>query len=189
MKKLLLIVILWAATAGLASAFSVPCAVLMTPNTTGSAGSSCTVTPDPGFFISSLTLTGTDDYTGDQSGDPSVDYDATLTQSSDVYDAPTFCIVDTSGGHSVPCAITIAPANTVTGLALARSTVTLPDASNTVTGGTITGASIVLELNFAETQSPVSPTPEPGTLSLMGSGLLGLGFLARKRLSGVSTWR
>ena len=185
MKKLLLIGIFWAATAGLASATDVPCAVLMTPNTTGNTGSSCTVNADPGFYISSLTLTGTDDYTGDQSGDPFVDYGATLTQSSDVYDPPTFCVVVTSGGHSVPCAFAIPPASTVTGLDLASYTVQLIDAGNTVTGGTITGASIVLELNWGETQIPVSPTPEPGTLSLMGSGLLGLGFLARKRLSRV----
>jgi hypothetical protein len=188
MKKLLLIGIFWAATAGLASATSVTCGVLMTPNTTGSTGESCTINADPGFFISSLTLTATDDYTGLQSGSPTVSYQADLTQSTTVFTGATFCNVTSGGSGSIPCAVTILPANTVTGLDLASYTIQLTDAGNTVTGGVITGASIVLNTNFGETLSPVSPTPEPNTLSLMGIGLLGLGFVARKRISQASTW-
>ncbi len=91
MKKLFLISLFLIAVAGLASATPVTCAVLMVPNTTGNTGSTCSVTPDPGFFISSLTLTGMDDYTGLQTstgpGVPIITYGATLTQSSNVFGA------------------------------------------------------------------------------------------------------
>jgi hypothetical protein len=57
----------------------------------------------------------------------------------------------------------------------------LNPASNTVIQGTISGASINLFLDYAETLAPVGGTPEPATLGLMGSALVGLAFLARKK--------
>jgi hypothetical protein len=180
LKKLLLISLALIAFASLASATPVMCAVLMFPNTSGTNGSVCSITPDAGFFISSLTLTGTDDYTGLQSGNPVVTYAATLTQSSPVFGA-TYCNVTTGTTGSNPCAISVTPSSTVTSLNLSTYSLQLTNATNTVTGGAITGASIVLALNYGETMIPVTGSPEPATLGLMGGALLGLGFLARRK--------
>jgi hypothetical protein len=177
----LLILVSLAMTAGLASAsitYSTPCSVLMFPNTTGNAGSTCSATPDAGFFLNSLTITITDDYTGLQSGTPTVSYTGTLTQSSAVFSAPTFCNVTTSGSNSVPCSVTINPSSTVTGLNLASYTIQLTNAGNSVTGGAVTGASEVMTLSA--TEAPIGGTPEPATLGLVGGALLGLGMLRKK---------
>ena len=86
----------------------------------------------------------------------------------------------TGGTGSNPCLATIEPSGTVTGLDLASYTIQLTNAGNTVTGGVVTGASLVMTLNY--TESPiVGGVPEPTTLSLVGGALLGLGFLARKK--------
>ena len=183
MKKLLLVSLLWVGLAGVAHATVVDCSVLMAANTSGSTGSTCTVAPDPGFFISTLTLTGTDDYTGYLSGNPVVSFGATLSQSSTLFSA-LFCNVTTiTFSNSQPCSITVLPANTVTGLDLATYSVQLTNASNTVAGGSVVGGSIELFLNFGETESPVDGTvPEPSSLLMLSSGLLGLGFIKRKVL-------
>ena len=182
MKKLLLVSLFWIGLAGAANAAPVICSVLMLPNTTGNTGSTCMVNADPGFFISSLTLTGTDDYTGYQTGtgsNPTVSFAASLNQSTSVFTGVTYCNVTTNMGNSVPCAITVLPASTVTGLNLSTYSVNLFNAMNTVSGGTVTGDSIVLDLNFGETMIPTN-TPEPSSLLMLSSGFLGLGFMKRK---------
>jgi hypothetical protein len=181
MKKLLLLTFALMALAGLASATPVMCAVLMFANTVGNTGNTCTVNPDPGFFISSLTLTATDDYTGLQSGSPVVTYSGSMNQSSAVYSSIVFCNVTTGATGSNPCSSGVLPSNTVTGLNLSTYSVNLFNASNTVIGGVVTGASVVLSLNYGETLIPVTGTPEPATLGLLGGALLGLGFLARRK--------
>jgi hypothetical protein len=67
MKKFIVISAFLVGIAGVASAAPVMCAVLMEANLTGRTGSTCTVIP-AGFYISSLTLTGIDDYCGLRSG-------------------------------------------------------------------------------------------------------------------------
>jgi hypothetical protein len=152
----------------------------MGPNTTGNATTTCSATPDAGFFISSLTLTVTDDYTGFQSGSPTVNYGGTVTQSSPVFGSITFCQVNTSGSNSVPCAATVNGGATITGLDLGGYTFQLTSVANTVTNGVVTGDSIVVTLNYGETLIP-GGVPEPTTLSLVGGALLGLGFLGRRK--------
>src|SRR5271165_1991063 len=170
MKKLLLVSLLWIGLAGVAHANPATCFVLMLANTSGNTGTDCTVTPDPGFFISTLTLTGTDDYTGHLDGNPVVSFGATLDQTTTVFSIPAFCDVTTSAGNSVPCFFGVLPANTVTGLDLSTYTVHLINASNTVTGGDVVGDSILLFLGFGETKIPVTPpVPEPASLLLLAS--------------------
>ena len=185
MKKLLLISLVLIGIAGLASATPVQCSVLMSPNATGASTSLCTITAPGGFYISSLTLTGTDDYTGYQNGNPTVSFGGTLSPSVAIttpLSAPTFCNVVTNVTNSTPCSILPNPnpgANTNT--AITTYSLQLTNAFNTVAGGSVTGASIVLNLDYGVTLIPQTGTPEPATLGLMGGALLGLGFLARRK--------
>jgi len=183
MKKTPVLALLLVALASLANASPVMCGILMKGDSSSTVVSSmCTVNPDPGFFISSLSLTGTDDYAGLLSGSPVVSYAATFSQSTPVFTTPVFCDVTTALSHSQPCNVTILPSSTVTGLDLSTYTIGLINGSNTVTGGSVIGASIVLGLDFGETQIPgTTGTPEPTTLGLVSGALLGLGFLARKK--------
>ena len=173
-----------AMTAGLASAsitYTSPCAVLMFPNTTGNTGSTCSATADPGDYLTSVTITITDDYTGWQSGTPVVSYSATLLESTGLYSGATFCNVTTSGSNSsVPCAVTILPSATIANSlqSLTAFTIQLTNAGNSVSGGAVTGASEVMTITATEAAITL---PEPATFSLMGAALVGLGFLARKR--------
>jgi hypothetical protein len=179
MKKLLVLSLLLVALASLASATPVMCGILMKGDSSATvASSACTVNPDPGFFISSLTLAATDDYTGLLIGSPVVSYAATLIQSDPVFAGAIFCDVGTGIFGSQPCAATILPASIKTNLNLSTYTVGLINGSNTVKGGSIVGASIVLAVDFRET---MIPTPEPTTRGVLGTALLGLGLLACKK--------
>jgi hypothetical protein len=182
MKKLVLTALLLIGIAQLASASPIDCSILMSPNSSVTLlTSTCTVNPDPGFFISTLTLTAADDYTGLQSGSPVVNYDATLNQTATVFTILDYCDVTTGISGSIPCNSTVQPSNTVTGLDLPTYSIHLIDGSNTVTGGTVTGASIVLTLNYGETQIPLGTVPEPVTVGWMSGALLGIGLLARRK--------
>jgi hypothetical protein len=185
MKKTLLMLSSFAMTAGLASAsisYTSPCSVLMNPNDVSDTGTTCTATPDPGFFLDSITITITDDYTGWQSGTPTVSYSGTLTQSDPVFTDPTFCDVTTNGtNNSISCLVTINPSGTVGGLNIPGTyTIQLTNTGNVVTGGTVTGASEVLTISATESPITEGGVPEPATFGLMGAALVGLGFLARK---------
>ena len=177
MKKLLFTALFLMGIAQFASASPIDCGILMAPNSsTTFITSTCTVNPDPGFFISVLTLTATDDYTGLQTGTPTVTFAANLQQSSTVFSGLTYCAV--TGG---PCADTTSPSATVSSLDLSTYSVSLINGSNTVTGGTVLGASIGLRLDYGETLLPVGAVPEPTTIALMSGALLGLGLLARRK--------
>jgi len=190
MKNTLLMLATVAMSAGLASAsitYTSPCAVLMFPSTTGNTGSTCSATADAGDYLTSVTITIQDDYTGWQSGTPIVSYSGTLTESAALFTAPTFCNVGTTinagpptTGNSIPCAVTINPTGTVTNTlqSLTAFTIQLTNAGNSVSGGTVTGASEVMTITATEAAISL---PEPATFGLMGAALVGLGFLARKR--------
>jgi hypothetical protein len=186
MKKLLLIAFSLVVLAGLAGATPINCGgALMNPNSGPVIGPACTALAPGGFFISALTLTSTDDYTGYVSGTPpfpSVAYTIGFTQNpgfAAINGTGTGCTVTTAGSpaSSVPCANT---PQTINGNFGGSATVQL-NASNLVTGGTVTGASVVYTLDYAVTQIVQTGTPEPATLGLMGTALLGLGFLARRK--------
>jgi len=182
MKKLVLTALFLIAIAGLASATPIMCDAVMAPNSSIIVlSSSCTVDPDPGFFISSLTLTGFDSFTGGAAL-PIVDFTGALSQSTNVFNIPNFCqVTSDSGSNSVDCALTVEPANTVTSLDLASYTVAISSASNSEVQGTVAAASISLELNYGETLSPTGSVPEPYTIGLMSAGLLALGLLSWRK--------
>ena len=185
MKKLLLISLSLIAIGGVAGATPVACDVVMAPNSSNILLSSpCTVNPDPGYYISSLTLTGYDSFSGGANL-PVVDFTGTLLDTAGVFSIPVFCPVSSDvNSNSINCNFTVQPSNTVTGLNLSTDTISISSASNTELQGSISVASINLSLDYAETLIPTGPpssTPEPATLGLMGSALLGLGFLARKK--------
>jgi hypothetical protein len=185
MKKILFLSLLLIGLAAVASATPVTCSVLMAPNTTGASTTMCTVTAPTGFYISALTLTGSDDYTGYQSGNPTASFSGTLSLTpgfTTPLSSLTFCNVVTSGTNSVPCAILPNPdpaSNTNT--TITTFSLQLINAGNAVSGGVVTGDSIVLNLDWAVTEIPSTGVPEPSTLGLTGSALLGLSFLIRKR--------
>lgn len=180
MKKIILLSLASFAIASVVSATPV-CQALMNPNTSGNSTTMCSVVADPGDFITSLTLTGTDDYTGLQSGTPMVTFTGTFVQSSPVF-AVTLCDVNTGGTGSIPCAIGVTPASPVdvTGLGITTYTADIIGLANVVTGGEVVGDSVSLALSF--TEAPLTTTtPEPATLGLTGMALLGVGFLARRK--------
>ncbi len=182
MKKILGLSLFLIALASWSSAAPVVCGILMRGDSSNTvASSTCSVTPDPGFFISSLTLLASDDYTGLLIGSPVVSYEATLIQSDTVFTGAIFCDVGTGIFGSQPCAATILPSTTVTSLDLSSFTVGLINGSNTVVNGAVIGASIVLALDFNETPLLGTSISEPTTLGLTGGALLGLSFLAFKK--------
>ena len=189
MKTLVLLSLVLIGFAASAAASPVQCSVLLTPNETGASTDLCTVTAPAGFYISSLTLTGTDDYTGYQNNNPVVSFDGRLSPSAALakpLGASTFCDVVTLDANSVPCAILPNPIpGSNTNPDITSFSLQLVNISNTVTNGTVTGASIVLNLDYEVAQIPeVVPTgviPEPSTLGLLGCALVGVGLFARKK--------
>jgi hypothetical protein len=189
MKKLVLLSLVLIGLAALAAATPVQCSVLMTPNETGASTDLCTVTAPAGFYISSLTLTGMDDYAGYQNNNPVVSFSGTLSPSAALttpLGAPTFCDVVTSGINGVACEILPNPnPGSNTNPAITTFSLQLTNISNTVTNGTITGATVVLNLDYGVAQIPgVVPTAvisEPSTFGLVGGALLSVSFLARKK--------
>jgi hypothetical protein len=182
LKKLLLISLALVAIAGLAGATPVSCGVVMAPHSSLIVlSSSCTVTADPGFFISSLTLTGADSFTGG-SGLPIVNFTGTLSDSNGIFSIPSFCPVSSdASSNSINCSLTESPSFTVSGLNLSSETISISAASNTEIQGSVSAASISLLLDFGQTQIPTGSAPEPATLGLMGSALVGLGLLVRRK--------
>src|SRR5271155_4496204 len=157
MKKLFLTVFFLIGIAQLASATPVMCDVVMAPNSSSIVlSNSCTVDPDPGFFISSLTLTGFDSFTGG-AGSPIVDFTGTLSESTGVFGIPSFCqVTANAGNNSIDCALTVLPANTVSGLDLSTFTASIGSASNTEIQGSVAATSITLILDYGETIIPTS---------------------------------
>ena len=186
MKRLLFISLFLIGIAGLASATPVQCSILMSPGQTGASTSVCTVTAPGGSYISALTLTGTDDYTGYGSGTPTVSFVGNVSQTAGLdtpFTDPTFCDVVTVGTSHSNCSFITNPTTTVTNTNQSITTYSLQliNVGNTVLGGVVAGDSIVLNLDYATSTIPAGSVPEPATLGLMGSALMGLGLLARRK--------
>jgi hypothetical protein len=163
------------ALASAAIIVSSPCSVLQGANQGSSSASSiCSVTADPGFFLNSITITVTSDYTGFQSGTPTATLVYSYAQNTPGFGAIPNGVVTTSGTNSVP----VQNSNqTVNGNFGGSATVQFA-ITNSVAGGSVTGVSGVMTISATETASAV---PEPATMMLFGSGLIGLAVFNRRR--------
>jgi len=184
MRQLIQFCSLMAMCGGLASAsiiFSTPCSVLEGPNAGALSSSVCSATADPGFFINSVTVTITSDYAGWQSGTPTVTTVYSFVQNTPGLPAPipngvvTTTIMLSGQGNSNP----IQNYNQIVngnfgGVATVRFSM-----SNSVAGGAVTGVSGVTSITA--TEAPVGTIPESSTMLLLGSGLIGLGVIKRRR--------
>lgn len=166
--------------AGLANASIIitsPCSALEFPNTGPSTSSTCSLTADPGFFISSVTVTITSDYTGYVNGNPVVTDVYAFVSNSAGFGAIPNGVVTTNVSNSNP----VQNFNsTLTGNF--GSTVTESfSMTNTVSGGAVIATSGLMTISGLESPNPV--VPEPATLGLVGSALLGLSLVLRRKRS------
>jgi hypothetical protein len=178
MKKLLLLSAFTMTFAGLASAsitFVTPCVAFEGTNSGAVASTTCSATADAGFFIDSVTLTITSDYTGYVSGSPVVTDVYTFNLNDAGFGAIPNGIVTTNGTNNSVSTMNFN--STVTGDfgSLVRESFFL---SNSVAGGVVAGTSGVMTLTATES---AIVTPEPATLGLVGGALLGLGFMSRRK--------
>ena len=102
MKRLVLLSLVLIGFAAVTAATPVQCSVLLTPNEAG-ASTDPSVAAPIGFYISSLTLSGTDEFAGYRNNNPIVSFGGMLSLSTVLatpLGAPTFCDVVTSGVSS-----------------------------------------------------------------------------------------
>jgi len=105
----------------------------------------------------------------------------TCTETGASVSAPSVC---TSGGPTAGNAESQASVAAWASDSTGTTAFTI-SASATVTGGSLGSADAGVYVDYAYTVNP-SGVPEPATLTLFGSGLLALGFAARKRSKKVS---
>jgi hypothetical protein len=119
MKKLLWLSLTLVAFTALASASPVNCGNLFNGNKNTNIfsagqfvlGGACSIDAGAGNYITALTLTGTDDYTGYSSGNPTVNFTVLLTEVGGSFFNATesYCPVITTGTNSTPCNTTPNP--------------------------------------------------------------------------------
>jgi hypothetical protein len=153
------------------------------PNGGGSAGVTKTVTcagftPDPGFNLSSVTLTYVADYEFATSSPTDVQFTFTPTPAGGVTYSPAASTIDVTGNFSSGVSATdIANAMNFNNSSFS-SGITVNVTSKVVEGAVEESAAGVT-LTYTE----VSQTPEPATLAVMGCSLVGLGLLRSKKRS------
>jgi len=198
MKRVLVLIIGTLFLAGFASAISVTpveCTVggnnggysPASGQNSGSAAFSCGgFTAPAGTYIDSVTVEVFNSYTGGAAGGNSF----TFTWSDGV---SAFSNVDTASGGIASTLYTGAPTNPISQFSSEANLVDPISGTSTtafsaftenvsIAGGTLaTNGHLFADAYVTYDYLPSSTTPEPGTLAMIGSGLLGFGMLLRKR--------
>ena len=199
MNKTLLLSLSLAAFAGLASAATINCIIVPTGNGTASGNTflinsgnsapgtlnglvSCPgIDAGAGNIINSYQIIGTGDYTGGPIG-TTTGTQVVLLYTGGAGPVSGATVTETvTGGNNSSGFNPATPFNF--GAAQNPGTQTIAgqsiNVSSTVTSGSVGASSGQFAINY--TTQAVGGVPEPATLGLMGSALLGLGFLARRK--------
>ena len=177
----------------LTTAYNAAAGLVPTQNLTGQNLGGLTLLPGVYFFSTSAQLTGT--LTLNDQGDPNAQFvfqiGSTLTTASNS------SVVTINGGGSMPgCTVfwqvgssaTLGTGTAFEGHILALTSITLNTGSTILDGSALArNGAVTLDsnsiTNCVSTAIPVSPVPEPATitLALIGGALLGLTALGKKR--------
>jgi hypothetical protein len=201
MKKTLLLSLFIAAFAGLASATTVICTVTggtvlvsqqggtafsinggSGTSTGGSTGIiSCpAITADPGFTINSYQVIATADFTSSISTPIPTTVTMLYTLVGGSQNGATSPLVTVTNGPGIGSngSNPVSPFAVGANLTGNQAAFTV-NVTSTVTAGSPAASSGSVGISYTEVA--VTGVPEPATLGLMGSALLGLGFLARRK--------
>jgi hypothetical protein len=200
MKKTLLLSLSLAVFAGLASATTAICTVtsgtvLNSQNggtsftinggsgtsTGGATGIiSCpSVSADPGFTINSYQVIATADFTASLSTPVPTTVTMLYTLVGGGENGVTSPLATISNGPGIGSNPSVPPSPFNIGANLTGNQAAFTvNVASTVTAGSLSASSGSVGITFTEVSTSV---PEPTALGLMGSGLLGLGFLARRK--------
>jgi hypothetical protein len=200
MKKTLLLSLSLAVFAGLASATTVNCTVtagtvlnvqqggtaftINGGNGTSTGGAtgviSCpAVFADPGFTINSYQVLGTADFTSSLTTPIPTTITMLYTLVGGGQNGVTSPLATVTNGPGIGSNGSVPPSPFAIGANLTGNQLAFTvNVTSTVTAGSPSASSGSVGITFTEVATSV---PEPTALGLMGSGLLGLGFLARRK--------
>jgi hypothetical protein len=178
MKKFIAITVALAGFAAISSAAPIFCGSdLISKGTGAGAPIVCPTIGHAGDMITSISLTIASDYTGWQSGNPTVTILYSIGGPVTFGAVPPQLVTTVLSGTGIPNSqpVTITDAGNL-GIAPISGITVTPTSS--VSGGIVTGSSAVVSISYTSTPSGV---PEPASTAMLGTGLLGIGFLARRK--------